>query len=170
MIFLPLPREMLLSALVDGKVDLVAAQVTVTPELQKYVDFSDPTRMNVSQILVTGPGAPAIASVEDLSGKEVFAREHGGYYQSLVALNEKFKAQGKPPVVIQEAPPNLEDDDLLEMVNAGLIPAIVVDDYLADFWKKVFPEPHRPREHRRCAPAARSPSPSARTARSCSRP
>ena len=25
------------------------------------------------------------------------------------------------------------------MVNAGLIPAIVVDDYLANFWKKVFP-------------------------------
>ena len=26
------------------------------------------------------------------------------------------------------------------MVNAGLIPAIVVDNYLADFWKKVFPK------------------------------
>ena len=139
-IFFPLPREMLLSALIDGKVDLVAAQVPVTPELAKYVDFSDPTRMSVNQILVTGPGAPAIASIEDLSGKEVFARQLGGYYQSLLALNERFKAQGKPPVMIQEAPPNLEDDDLLEMVNAGLIPAVVVDDYLADFWKKVFPE------------------------------
>ena len=138
-VFIPLPREMLLSALVDGKVDLVAAQVTVRPDLQKYVDFTNPTRTNVSQILVTGPDAPAIASVDDLSGKEVFAREKSTYYQSLAALNEKFKAQGKPPVEIQAAPANLEDDDLLEMVNAGLIPAIVVDDYLANFWKKVFP-------------------------------
>ena len=138
-IFLPLPREMLLSALVDGKVDLVAAQVPVTPELQRYVDFSDPTRMNVRQILVTGPGTPAIASMEDLSGKEVFARELGGYSQGLVELNERFKAQGRPPTIIREAPPYLEDDDLLEMVNAGLIPAIVIDDYLAAFWKKVFP-------------------------------
>jgi len=40
--------------------------------------------------------------------------------------------------VIQAAPSDLEDDDLLEMVNAGLIPAIVVNDYLATFWKKVF--------------------------------
>ena len=139
-IFLPLPREMLLPALIDGKVDLVAAQVPVTPELQQHVAFSDPTRMNVKQILVTGPGggAPAITSIEDLSGKEVFAREFGGYSESLRALNERFKSQGRPLTVIREAPPNLEDDDLLEMVNAGLIPAVVVDDYLAVFWKKVF--------------------------------
>ena len=138
-IFVPLPRDLLLSALVDGRVDLVAAQVTVRPDLQKYIDFTNPTRTNVSQILVTGPGAPPVASVDDLSGKEVFAREGSIYYQSLAALNEKFKAQGKPPVDVQAAPLYLEDDDLLEMVNAGLIPAIVVDDYLADFWKRVFP-------------------------------
>jgi membrane-bound lytic murein transglycosylase MltF len=134
-----LPRDLLLSSLLDGKVDLVAAQVTINPERQKLVDFTNPTRKDVRQILVTGPGAPAIASVEDLSGKEVFAREGSTYYQSLVSLNEKFAAQGKPPVAIQKTPGNLEDDDLLEMVNAGLIPAIVVDDYLATFWKKVLP-------------------------------
>ena len=140
LIFLPLPREMLLPALIDGKVDLVAAQVPVTPELQKSVAFSNPTRMNVNQILVTGPGGPPIASVADLAGKEVFARTFGGYLQSLVALNEKFMAEAKPLMVIRNAPANLEDDDLLEMVNAGLIPAVVVDDYLAAFWKKVFPD------------------------------
>jgi len=138
-IFLPLPREMLPAALIDGKVDLVAAQLPVTPELKKYVEFSDPTRTNVNQILVTGPGAPAIASIEDLPGREVFARKLGGYHQSLLALNEKFKTQGKALMTIRESPPQLEDDDLLEMVNAGLIPAIVVDDYLAVFWKRVFP-------------------------------
>jgi membrane-bound lytic murein transglycosylase MltF len=88
--------------------------------------------------VVTGPGTPAMASVEDLSGKEVFARENSSQYESLVALNATFKTQGRPPVAIQIAPGNLEDDDLLEMVNAGLIPALVVDDYLANFWKKVF--------------------------------
>ena len=95
--------------------------------------------MNVSQILVTGPGAPAMASIEDLAGQHIFVREASSYPQSLLTLNETFKAQGKPPVVIRTAPENLEDDDLLEMVNAGLIPAIVVDDYLAIFWKRIFP-------------------------------
>ena len=32
----------------------------------------------------------------------------------------------------------LEDDDILEMVNAGLMPITVVDDYLAQFWQQVF--------------------------------
>ena len=32
----------------------------------------------------------------------------------------------------------LEDDDVLEMVNAGLAPITVVDDYLAEFWSQVF--------------------------------
>jgi membrane-bound lytic murein transglycosylase MltF len=95
--------------------------------------------MNVSEVVVTGPGAPAIASLEDLSGKEVFAREGSSYHESLVALNAKLQAQGKAPVVIMPAPQNLEDDDLLEMVNAGLLPAIVVDDYIANFWTKVLP-------------------------------
>jgi len=128
----------LLPALVDGKVDLVAAQLTIRPALQKFVDFTNPTRMNVSEIVVTAAGQPPLASVADLSGREVFVREKSPYHESLLALDEKFKAEGKPPVEIRLAPDNLEDDDLLEMVNAGLIPAIVVDDYLAGFWKKVF--------------------------------
>jgi len=137
-LMVPMPREMLPSALIEGKVDLVAAQVTVRPELEKLVDFSDPTRTNVNQILVTGPGAPAIASVDDLSGKRVFVRERSAYHESLKTLNEKLESQGKAPVEIEIAPLNLEDDDLLEMVNAGLIPAMIVDDYLAKFWKQVF--------------------------------
>ena len=133
-----MPRDQLAPALIDGRIDFVMAQVTVRPELEALVDFTIPTRKNVSEVVVTGPGAPAIASVDDLSGNEVFARKDSNFYASLVALNEQLKAKGKPSVVIEEVPGNLEDDDLLEMVNAGLIPTIVVHDYLAAFWKQVF--------------------------------
>lgn len=138
--FVPLPRDLLLPALVEGKVDLVAAQLTVTPERQKLVDFSDPTRPNVSEIVVTGPGSPAIATLDDLAGHEVFVRKTSSYHDSLHTLNGQLKARGKPPVAVHAAPENLEDDDLLEMVNAGLVPITVVDDYLAEFWKQVFPD------------------------------
>jgi len=124
---------------VDGKVDLVIAQLTVTPERQQLVDFTNPTRKNVDEVVVTGPGAPAIASVDDLAGQEVFVRKSSSYYQSLLALNERLKAAGRPPVAVQAAPENLEDEDLLEMVNAGLIKITVVDNYLAGFWKQVLP-------------------------------
>jgi membrane-bound lytic murein transglycosylase MltF len=137
---IPMPRDSLFPALEAGKVDLVVAQLTVTPERQQQVDFTNPTRRNVSEILVTGPGAPPIARAEDLSGQEVFVRRTSSYYSSLQTLNRSLEGQGKPPVTVQEASESLEDDDLLEMVNAGLIPATVVDDYLADFWKQVFPD------------------------------
>jgi membrane-bound lytic murein transglycosylase MltF len=136
--FVPLPRDQLLPALVDGKLDVVHAQLTVTPERQALVDFSKPTRTNVDEIVVTGPGAPKIASVDDLAGQEVFVRKTSSYYQSLLALNERLQAAGKPPVAIQEAPENLDDEDLLEMANAGLLKITVVDNYLADFWKQIF--------------------------------
>ena len=35
---------------------------------------------------------------------------------------------------------DLEDEDILEMVNAGLVDITVVDSYLADFWKQIFTE------------------------------
>jgi membrane-bound lytic murein transglycosylase MltF len=139
-VFVPLPREQLLRALLDGKVDLVAAQVKVRPELERVVDFTNPTRKDVNEIVVTAKGQPALTSVEDLSGREVFVRRSSGYRQSLLDLNAALKAKGKPPVDIQDAPENLEDDDLLEMVNAGLIPATMADSYIARFWAKVFPD------------------------------
>src|SRR4029453_9182460 len=105
-----------------GKVDLVAAMVTVRPELEAVAAFSTPTRTNVSEVVVTGPGAPPIATVDDLAGQEVFVRKASVYYESLTKLNERLTAGGKPAVVINEAPDVLEDDDILEMVNAGLAP------------------------------------------------
>jgi membrane-bound lytic murein transglycosylase MltF len=138
-LLLPMSHDALLPALAAGKLDVVVAQLTDTPERRKLVDFSNPTRKNVNEVVVTGPGSPAIASLDDLSGKRVFVRKSSSYYASLQALNEKFKAEHKPPVKVDAAPESLEDDDLLEMINAGLVPAIVVDDYLAQYWKQVFP-------------------------------
>jgi membrane-bound lytic murein transglycosylase MltF len=135
---IPMPRDVLLPSLAAGKVDLVIAQLTVTPERQKIVDFTNPTRPNVNEVLVTAAGEPAVATAEDLSGKDVFVRKTSSYYASLQELNGTLKAKGKPAVNIQEASESLEDDDLLEMVNAGLIRATVVDDYLAEYWTQVF--------------------------------
>ena len=117
---------------------MIAAMVTVRPELEAVAAFSEPTRTNVSQVVVTGPGAPTIASADDLAGQAVFVRKASAYYDTLSKLNEQLKARGKPAVVIDEAPDVLEDDDVLEMVNAGLAPITVVDDYLAEFWSQVF--------------------------------
>jgi len=137
-VMVPMPRDQLYPALAGGKVDMVAAMVTVRPEAEKLVAFSEPTRTNVSEVVVTGPDAPPIASADDLAGQEVFVRKTSIYYETLTRLNEQLKTRGKPAIVINEAPDVLEDDDVLEMVNAGLAPITLVDDYLAEFWSKVF--------------------------------
>ena len=137
-VLVPMTRDQLLPALSGGKVDMVAAMVTVRPELEKLVAFSEPTRTAVSQVVVTGPGAPAIATLDDLAGQEVFVRKSSVYEESIIRLNADLKSRGKPAVVVTAAPDVLEDDDVLEMVNAGLAPITVVDDYLAEFWSKVF--------------------------------
>jgi membrane-bound lytic murein transglycosylase MltF len=139
-VFVPAPRDLLLKGLTSGKLDVVLGQLTKTPERQKVVDFANPTRTNVSEVVVTGPGGPTINAIDDLSGQTVLARRSSSYYQSVLALNDQLKSRGRPPVDLREASESLEDDDLLEMVNAGLIPVVVVDDYLAEFWKKIFPD------------------------------
>jgi len=140
LVMIPMPRDLLIPSLQAGKIDMIVAQLTVTPSRQQQVDFTEPTRRNVDEVLVTGPAAAPVAAADDLSGREVFVRKTSSYYDSLNEFNARLKAAGKPPVNVQTASENLEDDDLLEMVNAGLIPATVVDNYLANFWKQVFPD------------------------------
>ena len=74
-----------------------------------------------------------------MAGQQVFVRQSSAYYESLGKLNEQLKGKGKKEVVLKVAPEALEDEDLLEMVNAGLVKIVVVDDYLASFWKQIFP-------------------------------
>jgi membrane-bound lytic murein transglycosylase MltF len=139
-VFIPVGREALLTALAAGKGDIAAANLTDTPGRRKLVDFSAPVYPNTSEVVVSGPASPPISSVDDLTGKTVFVRKTSSYYESLLALNRRFSAEKKPAVIIKEAPEALEDEDLIEMVNAGLIPLIVVDKHVVDFWKQVFPD------------------------------
>ena len=137
-LFLPVARDELISRLTDGWGDVIFADLTVTPERQKVVDFSTPMYSGIKEMVVTGPGGPQIGSLDDLSGKEVFIRKGTSYYEHLQALNQRFIAAGKPPVKIREAPDDLEAEDILEMVNAGLVGATVVDRYKAVMWARVL--------------------------------
>src|SRR5262249_16134311 len=137
-VFVPTPRDRLLPDLIAGRGDLAAANLTITPERQKLVDFSDPILTGVNEIVVTGPAAPPLKTPDDPAGKDLFVRRSSSYYESLVRLNATLKQAGKPPVRLKLADEVFEDEDLLEMVNAGLIPMIVVDDHKAKFWAQIF--------------------------------
>ena len=138
LVFLPVPRDYLIPWLIEGRGDIAAANLTITDERKKNVDFSDPLLKNVKEILITGPKAPSIENLNSLSGKEIHSRRSSSYYEHLKRLNRSFKKQGKLSVKLVAANEYMEDSDLLEMVNAGLIPMIVVDDHKARFWGEIF--------------------------------
>ena len=138
--FVSVPRERIFAALLAGQGDIAAANLSITPERSKSVDFSAPLLTDVRELVITGPASPQISTVDDLAGQEVFVRKSSAYYERLVELNRRFAAAGKPPVRLKEAPDALEDEDLIEMLNAGLVPILVVDEDIAVFWKKVFPK------------------------------
>ena len=129
-LFIPVPRDQMLSRLGAGRADLAVGTLTITPERLKVVDFSDPLVTGVKEIAVTGPHSPAVHSLDDLSGQEVFVRKSSSYWEHLEALNQRFKSQGKAAVKLRAAPEDLEDEDLLEMLNAGLVGIVVTNAYL----------------------------------------
>jgi len=139
MVYLPVTRDRLLPLLVEGYGDVAAANLTITEERLKVVDFTDPWAEGVTEVLVTGPAAPdEIRIVDDLAGNAIHVRESSSYFESLTRLNEDFAGRGLEPAELITADEHLEDGDLLEMVNAGLIPMVVVDSHKAEFWADIF--------------------------------
>jgi membrane-bound lytic murein transglycosylase MltF len=139
-VFIPVSRDQLIPGLVKGLGDIAASNLTITDERRQQVDFSDPIYTGVNEIVVTGPASPPIESAQDLAGHEVFVRKSSSYHESLLRLNTELEQAGKRAVRLKLAPETLEDEDLLEMVNAGLVRFVVVDSHKAEFWAQIFPK------------------------------
>src|SRR5262245_25226055 len=137
---IPTTRDKLLSGVAEGHGDVATGNLTVTEQRLQIVDFLAPTDLKpVNEVVVAGPKAPVIKSVDDLSGKTVHVRKATSYHESLVALNERFAREGKRPATLVLLPDALEDEDKLEMVNVGLLELVIVDDWIAEIWAQILP-------------------------------
>ena len=137
---IPVSRDRLLPDLIAGHADLVAADLTITAARTEDVVFSRPLLRDINEVIVAGPAARPLKSLEDLSEQEVVVRESSSYYEHLQSLAETFTDYEREPPVIVKADELLEAEDLMEMVNAGMIQMTVLDDYKARFWSSVFPD------------------------------
>src|SRR6516225_2639702 len=139
---MPATRDKLLPGVEYGLADVAIGNLTVTEERLRQVDFvpGDEGRRTVSEVVVTGPKSPELKTVDDLSGKKVHVRKASSYYDSLQELNQHLKQDGMPEVQLVLVPDALEDEDLLEMLDAGLVELAVVDDWKARMWAQVFPK------------------------------
>jgi membrane-bound lytic murein transglycosylase MltF len=136
--FIPIGRDRLIPALNEGLGDIVMANLTVTPGRLEQVDFTNPVYDKASEVLVTGPSSEEVLHLDNLSGKELAVRETSSYYEHLMQLNADFKSRGKEAIKLRIMDENLEDEDLLEMVNADLLPYTIVDKYKATIWSTIF--------------------------------
>jgi len=137
----PTTRDVLLKEVAEGHADIAVGNLTATEERLKLVDFAiAEDQKPASELVVTGPKSGPLASADELSGKTVHVRKASSYYESLAALNERLKKDGKPAANLVLVPDALEDEDMMEMVNAGLLDAIVVDDWKARMWAQVLPK------------------------------
>ena len=137
-VFIPVHRDEVLTRLQQGRGDLAVANLTVTPERARQVDFSTPFIRDVREILVAAPTALMVDALEQLAGHTVMVRKSSSYYARLQTLNEDLRRRQLPPIKILEAAEHLEAEDLLEMLNASLIDYSFVDEHIGQAWAPVF--------------------------------
>jgi membrane-bound lytic murein transglycosylase MltF len=139
---MPATRDKLLPGVEYGLADVAIGNLTVTEERLRQVDFvpGDEGRRTVSELIVSGPKSPELKDLDDLAGKRVHVRKSSSYFESLRVLNERFRREDKPEIQLILVPDSLEDEDMMQMLDAGLIELMVVDDWKAHMWSLVLPK------------------------------
>ena len=137
-VLMPLARDAILPAVREGRADFAFGNLTITPERSESVAFTRPTWKNVSELVVSGPAAPGIESLDDLAATGLHLRPSSSYFEHVSTLNQARDVAGKPVIPVESMDEYLEDYDLLEMVQAGILPAIIVDSHKAAILARVF--------------------------------
>ncbi len=133
-VFIPTTRDRLLPALLEGYGDLVVANLTITPNRKEIVEFSTPVLTGAEEVAVTSRSASGLYELEQLREKPVFVRASSSFYEHLQQINQEQKMG----IDIELLGEHLEDEEILEMVNAGLIPTTIMDKHRAQFWAQIF--------------------------------
>lgn len=110
--------------LLEGRADVIATAMTVTPERGAQIDFSSPY-LTTDQVLVQPPGEKPLKSVEELAGRSIHVRRSSSYRTTLEPLAAKIG------FTINDAAEDLETEELIAAVAAGDIPLTVADSAIA---------------------------------------
>jgi len=137
---IPTTRDRLLKDLRAGLGDIAAGNITITPQRLRDLDFSVPVGKSFDEVLISSPAAPAVAARDDLAGQTVHVRPVTSYFAHLQDWNRDFKKRGLKPMKLAKLPDDLADEDILEMINAGLIDFAITDSWIAEVWRQALPK------------------------------
>ena len=118
----PAQHTDMLRLLEIGRVDLIAAVLTITPDRQERVDFSEPL-LEVRETLVQPANSIPITSLDALAGKTIHVRRSSSYWSTLKRI------AGLRLVAVDE---NLETETIMDQVADGDLPLTVADSNIVE--------------------------------------
>ncbi|TNF92528.1 MAG: transporter substrate-binding domain-containing protein [Gammaproteobacteria bacterium] len=136
---IPVSFDQLIPMVEAGYGDIAAHFLTITPERGKRVNFATGRRKKVNEIVVAHSDVTDVNSIKDLAGREAYVLAGSSYYEHLQAVSKSLVDQGAKPIRIREADSRLRSEDIMELVNAGVVDLTVVDDYRAQLWSQLLP-------------------------------
>ena len=137
-IFIPVRFDDLIPKLLEGQGDVAAGLMTITAARKRRVAFTLPYIRNVSEAVIANADAPPVTNLNELSGKKIHVLRGSSFVDSLKRMNRRFGRSNRD-VEIVEMPPGASTEDLLEMVNAGILQYTVADDFMGTLWAKILP-------------------------------
>jgi membrane-bound lytic murein transglycosylase F len=132
-VVVPPDAKDLIPWLLAGKGDVIAAQMTVTPERAAQVAFTPPYLL-ADELVVQPASAAPFTTLADLKGKTIHVRASSSYRQTLDALQATAG-----PFAVVDAPESMETEVLIGEVAAGRVPLTVADSGIAaveGHWQK----------------------------------
>ncbi|MFQ6549602.1 transglycosylase SLT domain-containing protein [Aestuariibius sp. 2305UL40-4] len=132
----PMPRAQIADGIKTGRGDFTTLTITRVEEIDA-LDYTQALITDVNDVPVLGPDLD-VSSIDDLVGIPIYLSENSRYAANAERLNDTRIAAGKEPLTIRYVDPALDDFDLIEMVEIGLIQATIATDFKANFWNTIY--------------------------------
>jgi membrane-bound lytic murein transglycosylase F len=149
-IVVPPSRDLLIPWLLEGRGDMIAATMSVTPERLEEIKFSKPY-LFVKEFLIQNTAGPKLKNLEDLKGHSIHVRKSSSYYSTLQGLQKDYG-----PFEIVNVSENIETERLLAQIASKEIAFSVADSTIFEIEQRyhdnieaAFPLPMRNHECRK---------------------
>jgi membrane-bound lytic murein transglycosylase F len=120
-------REALIAQLLDGRGDIVAANLTASEERKRRVDFTVPVSVVREQLIGWGDDPSPVRTIEDLAGRRIYIRKSSSFWATVDELREK-----QPGLIVEAVAEDLETEEILHRVATGAFDLTVADSNLVD--------------------------------------
>ena len=133
----PTPRNAIVDSLVEGRTDFSTLTVSSAEETEE-LQYTQALIEDVNDVPVLSPDLEGIETIDDLVGIPIYVQENGRYAANLERLNAARAEEGKELLTVRLVDERLDDYDLMELVEIGVIRATVATDFKANFWNTIY--------------------------------